>query len=94
MGSKAIDHIKLTDSLTLSKCTDGYWLYDYNRGMNLAMRAETKEEAMLKAIIYYQKRCAEVEQKKKKLYDSVNNFIESLSDNDEVSMSCNCDCSW
>jgi hypothetical protein len=81
MASKAISNIKLTDSLTISECKDGYWLYDETRGMNLSMGAETEQDAYVEAITYYQKRCAEVEQKKKKLYDSVNNFIESLSDN-------------
>jgi len=91
MGSKVIKHIKLTDKLTLSECKDGYWLYDYIRGMNLAMRAKSEQDAFVEAITYYQKRCAEIEQKKKKLYDSVNNFIESLSDNDEVYTPCDCD---
>jgi fumarate hydratase class II len=90
MASKAISNIKLTDSLTISECKDGYWLYDETRGMNLSMGAETEQDAYVEAITYYQKRCAEVEQKKKKLYDSVNNFIESLSDNDEVYTPCDC----
>ena len=91
MGTKAIRSIKLTDTLTISECKDGYWLYDKTRGMNLAMRAETEQDSYVKAITYYQKRCEEIELKKKKLYDNVNNFIESLSDNDEVYMSCDCD---
>ena len=91
MGTKAIRSIKLTDTLTISECKDGYWLYDKTRGMNLAMGAETEQDAYVKAISYYQKRCAEIELKKKKLYDNVNNFIESLSDNDEVYMPCDCD---
>ena len=91
MSTKAIRSIKLTDTLTISVCKDGYWLYDKTRGMNLAMRVKTEQDAYVKAITYYQKRCVEIEQKKKKLYDSVNNFIESLSDNDEVYMPCDCD---
>ncbi len=91
MASKAIRHIKYTDTLTMSECKDGYWLYDYDRGMNVAMRAKTQEDAFVEALKYYQKRCAEVEEKKKKLYDSVNDFIESLSDNNEGYMPCDCD---
>lgn len=91
MATKPIRNIKLTDTLTISEFKDGYWLYDKTRGMNLAMRAKTEQDAYVKAITYYQKRCKEIELKKKKLYDSVNNFIESLSDNDEVYMPCNCD---
>ncbi len=93
MATKAIRSIKLTDTLTISECKDGYWLYDKTRGMNLSMKAKTEQDAYVDAITYYQKRCAEIEQKKKKLYDSVNNFIESLSDNDEIYMPCDCyDC--
>ena len=84
METKAIRSIKLTDTLTISECKDGYWLYDKTRGMNLAMRAKTEQDAYVDAITYYQKRCAEIEHKKKKLYDSVNSFIESLSDNDGI----------
>lgn len=91
MASKAIRSIKLTDTLTISECKDGYWLYDKTRGMNLSMSAKTEQDAYVDAISYYQKRCAEIEHKKKKLYDSVNNFIKSLSDNDEVYMPCDCD---
>jgi hypothetical protein len=88
MATKAIRSIKLTDTLTISECKDGYWLYDKTRGMNLVMRAKTEQDAYVDAITYYQKRCAEIEHKKKKLYDSVNSFIESLSDNDEIYMPC------
>jgi hypothetical protein len=91
MANKAIRSIKLTDTLTISECKDGYWLYDKTRKMNLSMRAKTEQDAYVDTITYYQKRCTEIEQKKKKLYDSVNNFIESLSDNDEVDMPCDCD---
>ena len=88
MATKAIRSIKLTDTLIISECKDGYWLYDKTRGMNLSMRAKTEQDAYVDAITYYQKRCAEIELKKKKLYDNVNNFIGSLSDNDEVYMPC------
>lgn len=81
MASKAIRSIKLTDTLTISECKDGYWLYDKTRSMNLAMRAKTEQDAYVKAITYYQKRCVEIEHEKKKIHDSVNNFIESLPDN-------------
>ena len=91
MATKAIRSIKLTDTLTISECKDGYWLYDKTRGMNLSMRAKTKQDAYVDTINYYQKRCAEIEMKKKKLYDNVNNFIETLTDNDEIYMLCDCD---
>lgn len=88
---KAIKSTKLTDTLTISECNDGFWLYDKTRGMNLSMRAKTEQQAYIDVITYYQKRCEEIEQKKKKLYDSVNSFISSLSDNEEVYMPCECE---
>ena len=91
MATKAIRSIKLTGTLTITECKDGYWLYDKTRGMNLSMRAKTEQDAYVDAITYYQKRCAEIEQKDKKLYNSVNKFIESLSDDDEIHMPCDCD---
>jgi hypothetical protein len=59
--SKIIQHSVLTDTLGLTECRDGFWLYDKTRGMNLAMRSETEQAAFVKAITYYQKRLAEVE---------------------------------
>lgn len=91
MKTKAIRTIKLSDTLTLSEFKNGYWLYDKTRGMNLAMKAKTEQDAYVKAITYYQKRCAEIELKKNKMYDNVNKFIESLSDDEEVCMGCDCD---
>lgn len=35
---KHINSTKLTETLTLSECSDGFWLYDKTRGMNLSMR--------------------------------------------------------
>ncbi len=91
MAQKAIRSIKLTNTLTISECNDGWWLYDKNRSWNIASRAKTEQDAYAQALTYYQKRCEEIELKKKKLYDNVNNFIESLSDNDEIYMDCDCE---
>lgn len=90
MGTKAIRTIKLTDTLSISECSDGYWLYDKAQGQNIASRAKTEQDAYAEALTYYQKRYAEIKQKKQKLYDNVNDFIESLSDNDGVYMPCDC----
>jgi len=65
MASKSIRNVKITDSLTLSECSDGYWLYDKTMGYNLAMKAETAEDAITEALITYQKKFQEMKQKKK-----------------------------
>ena len=83
MASKAINNIKLTDTLTMSECTDGYWLYDSTRGMNLSMRAKTQEDAFVEAITYYQKRSKNVEAELEKLNESVSVFINSISNEED-----------
>ena len=60
---KTISFDKLSETITLTEQTDGWWLYDYTRGMNLGMREESKDKALIKAITYYQRRLSEVEQK-------------------------------
>ena len=75
---KAIRSIKLTETLTISQDKDGFWLYDKTRGMNLAMEAKTEQDAYVKAITYYQKRCVELEEENKKLSHKINNLIEIL----------------
>lgn len=54
-----ISSVNLSDTLHLTeigpKSGDrGFWLYDDTQGMNLAMRATTREAALLEALRYYQ----------------------------------------
>jgi len=77
-GSKMKIGRNLTDTLKLSECKDGYWLYDTTRGMNLSMRAKTSEEAYIKAITYYQRRTQELEDKLKTLDTFIDILINSL----------------
>ena len=81
--SNIIENIKLTNNLTISECKDGFWLYDYTRGMNLSMRAKTQEDAFVEALTYYQKRIKKVEAELEKLNQSVRNFINSVSEEDD-----------
>jgi len=82
MAVKAISSTKLTDTLTISECHDGYWLYDYTRGMNLAMRAKTERDAFIKAITYYQKLIIETNKELKNLNNAIDVFISSVEDNE------------
>ena len=77
------NHMKLTGSLTMSECKDGYWLYDRTRGMNLSMKAKTQEDAFVEALTYYQETTKKVEDQLKKLNVSISIFINSISDEDE-----------
>lgn len=82
--SKVISHTKLTETLAISECRDGFWLYDKTRGMNLAMRAKTETDAFVEAITYYQKRLKEFETAywslKGKVDDFVGNFVDTSED--------------
>lgn len=84
-NSKTRVSIQLTNTLTLTKCPDGYWLYDTTRRMNLAMRAKSETDAFVEALTFYQKRLTQVEAThadlEKKVYAFVSQFVES-SDED------------
>lgn len=81
--SKAISSVHLTDTLTLSECNDGFWLYDKTRGMNLSMRAKTESAAFIECISYYQKRLAEVETDHRALSEKVESFVSQFVNDDE-----------
>lgn len=81
--SKVISYTVLSKSLSISQCTDGYWLYDETRGMNLAMRAKTAEAAYLEALEYYQERLKEVEEDYKSLKAKVDYFVGQFIEEDD-----------
>lgn len=80
---KVVASFVVLPTLQLTEQTDGYWLWDTTRQMNLAMRAETAEGALIEAIKYYQNRCANVERTLNKLTEHVNHFVESVKESDE-----------
>lgn len=81
--SKVIKHTKLTDTLAITECKDGFWLYDKVRGMNLAMKADTEQAAFTKAIMYYQDRLPRKEKELKELQSKVKTFVNQFIDKDE-----------
>lgn len=81
--SKVISYKALTKSLSISECTDGFWMYDETRGMNLAMRAKTAEAAYLEALGYYQERLKEVENDYNNLKAKVDHFVGQFVTDDE-----------
>jgi hypothetical protein len=83
MATKAIRQIKYTDTLVLSECSDGFFLYDYSRGMNVVMRAKDETASLIEALIYYQARTNEVENKLTKLTTLVEN-VKSLLDDENI----------
>lgn len=81
--SKVISYKELSPTLSMSECTDGFWLYDDTRGMNLAMREKTEEAAYIEALEYYQERLKEVENNYNNLKAKVDHFISQVADDDD-----------
>lgn len=76
--SKWISSRELSPTLALQTCSDGFWLYDKTRGMNLAMGVKTEEEAFVKALGYYQQRLRDVEDELRDLRNQVEAFVTKL----------------
>lgn len=73
--AKTISHEILSETVAITERTDGWWLYDKTRGMNLAMRAESRDAAFMEAITYYQRRLLEVETSYRTLQRKVDCFV-------------------
>lgn len=82
MASKAISQIKLTDTLTISECIDGFWLYDLLQSCNISMKAKTERDALVEGLKYYQSRYNKLENEYRVLNNNVQKFISSVSDNE------------
>lgn len=77
---KCLNSTELHDTLILAECSDGFWLYDKTRGMNLSMRAKTPQDAFIECILYYQKRLLTMEKIYGDLKTQVDNFVSQFSD--------------
>lgn len=75
---------KLTETLSLSECTDGFWIYDKMQGINISMRAKDETAAFIEAIGYYQRRTHSLKGRVKHFEKSFENFLSELSDSDEM----------
>ncbi len=61
----------------------GFWLYDETRGMNLAMRAKSEQDAFVEALTYYQERLKELETELHSLQTKVNAFVGQFADDSD-----------
>ncbi len=80
--SKVLSSEDLTPTINLARCSDGYWLHDTTRGMNLSMRAKTPTEAFIEALTYYQKRLSEVEHAHSQLKARVDQFVAQFAEDE------------
>lgn len=86
---KTLNSVVLSKTLTISECTDGFWLWDETRRMNLSMRAKSIEAALVEAIGYYQRRFQEVQNNYNSLKAKVDHFVGQVTDHDCGDYYCN-----
>ncbi len=72
---KALRNVFKLETLSLVECNDGYYLYDKVVGMNISMRAKNEQAACIEALLYYQRRLAQVKAEYKDLDDKVQAFV-------------------
>lgn len=81
--SKVLSQTKLNNTLTLSECNDGIWLWDDTRRMNLSIRAKSNTDALVKALEYYQKRLMKIEQEHADLKEKVDIFVAQFAEDSD-----------
>lgn len=66
---------ELSKTLALIERSDGWWLWDETRSMNLAMKEKTAQDAFVEALTYYQDRLGRVETEHGALSKKVDAFV-------------------
>lgn len=80
--TKGNKHVFKLDTISLTECNDGYWLYDHVVGQNISMRAKTEQEACIEAILWYQKRLVRCKLEYKQLNEKVESFVSQFTTED------------
>lgn len=85
MSRPPIQTIELNKYMTLCECHPdsgcrqvNWWLYDERAGMNIVMRALTREDALVEASEYWAERCQSMEGGYRKLQKLVDQFVETV----------------
>ena len=72
---KVIRNVFKTDALTLTECTDGYYLWDKVAGFNISIHAKTEQQALIDGLEYYQRYHSKLKKESKELNDKVESFL-------------------
>jgi hypothetical protein len=83
MGNPNISLVELSPTLALIERKDGFWLWDKTRGMNLAVKAKSSNEAFTSALTYYQNRLKDVEMQYNDMKKKVDVFVEQFVEDDD-----------
>ena len=78
--STVINHIELSETLSITECSDGFYIWDELAEFNIAMKAKTTIEAFTEALTYYQERLQDIQQKYAVLSTHVNLFVSQLEE--------------
>jgi len=79
---KVVRNVFKVETLCLTECTDGFWLYDTVIGMNISMRAKTEQDACIEALLYYQKALRNSKAQYNTLNEKVENFVSQFIEPD------------
>ena len=83
-SQKLNEHLHLSERHPDSECrTPNWWLHDKRAGMNLAMRAPTRDAAFVAVIEYWAKRSAKLESELVDLRKKVGAFVAQVAPPDE-----------
>jgi hypothetical protein len=80
---KPIRNVFKTDTLTLTECTDGYYLWDKVEGFNIAIHAKSEQQALIDGLDYYQRYHSKLKKEYKELNDKVESFLCQFSGDDD-----------
>lgn len=82
MGKLVRNTVK-TDTLTLTECTDGYYLWDNIAGFNIAVHAKDEQQAFIEGLEYYQRYHTKLQKEYKELNNKVNSFLCQFSEDND-----------
>jgi len=80
---RAIRNVFKTDTLTLTECTDGYYLWDNVASFNIAIHAKSEQQALIDGLNYYQNYHSKLKKEHKDLNDKVQNFLSQFEREDD-----------
>lgn len=72
---KVIKNVFKTNTLTLTECTNGYYLWDTVAGFNISIHAKSEQQALIDGLEYYQRYHSKLKKEHKELNDKVENFL-------------------
>lgn len=89
MSRPAMQHLQLNEYLAISERqadsesrsrSSNWWLYDTRAGMNIGMREDSRDEALVKAIEYWAERALQSERCYADLKARVDQFVSNVHD--------------